>query len=246
MEHLTYHSKFCGLDRNVNVLLPANYNKSKKYPVVYFLHGFFGDEFTIPNDEGMQAKEIAAKACADGKEMIVVFPYIFATKDVNLKSDFNEASVNAYDSFIFDLTESLMPFIKANFSILEGRENTAICGFSMGGRESIYIGLKHPELFGYVGAIAPAPGLVHTQDWAMEHPGLLKEEQVTFKSEDLPKVLMICAGDSDKVVGLYPKSYHEIFEKNGVKHMWYELPGADHDSRTIKSGLYHFSSLIFR
>ena len=52
-----------------------------------------------------------------------------------------------------------MAWLKKNFSILEGRENTAITGFSMGGREALAIGLAHPELFAYIGAIAPAPGL---------------------------------------------------------------------------------------
>lgn len=245
MEHLTYHSKFCGLDRNVNVLLPANYDKSKKYPVVYFLHGFFGDEFTIPKDEGMQAKEIAAKACADGKEMIVVFPYIFATKDVNLKPDFNEASVNAYDSFIFDLTESLMPFIKANFSILEGRENTAICGFSMGGRESIYIGLKHPELFGYVGAFAPAPGLVPGKDKNMPHPGQLQENELTFEGKEKPFYFQICCGSVDDVVVKFPESYHNIFEANKVEHVWFEQPGAGHNGAIVAPGFTRFVENIF-
>lgn len=76
-----------------------------------------------------------------------------------------------YDNFINDLANDLMPFIEENYSVLTGRENQAIAGFSMGGREALYIGFTRPDLFGYVLAIAPAPGLTPGTDWAMTHPG---------------------------------------------------------------------------
>ena len=50
------------------------------------------------------------------------------------------ANCFAYDNFINDLTTDLMPFIEGSFSVAKGRENTAITGFSMGGRESLFIG----------------------------------------------------------------------------------------------------------
>lgn len=243
-----YNSTTVGIERNCKVLLPADYSEEKKYPVLYLLHGIFGDENSFTGDINNHITEIFGNLAADkqSKEMIVVFPSMYATADPNMKPAFDPATMDPYNDFMKDFLTDLKPYIESKYSVLTGKENTALAGFSLGGRQSLWIGIKHPELFGYVGAIAPAPGLVHTRDWAMEHPGLLKEEQVTFKSEDLPKVLMICAGDSDKVVGLYPKSYHEIFTKNEVKHIWYELPGADHDSRTIKSGIFNFVSQIFR
>ena len=51
---------------------------------------------------------------------------------------------------------------------------------------------------------------------------------------------MICCGTKDRVVGKYPLSYHEIFDRNGVPHLWYEVPDADHDSNAIRSGLFNF------
>jgi len=242
-----YNSTTIGIERPCKVLLPPSYDESKKYPVLYLLHGIFGDENALTGDVNNHIIELFGNLITDkqAKEMIVVLPNMYATADPNMKPSFAPETMGPYNEFINDLLKDLMPYIESKYSVLTGKENTALAGFSLGGRQSLWIGIEHPELFGYVGAIAPAPGLVHTKDWAMEHPGLLKENEVTFKSEDLPKVLMVCAGDSDKVVGQYPKSYHELLEKNGVKHMWYELPGADHDSRTIKSGLYHFASLIF-
>ena len=81
----------------------------------------------------------------------------------------------------------------------------------------------------------------------MEHPGQLAEEQVTFEGKEyLPEILMVCCGTKDSVVGQFPKSYHTIMETNGVEHVWYEINGADHDNKAIKSGLHNFVRAIFQ
>ena len=111
----------------------------------------------------------------------------------------------------------------------------------MGGRETLFIGLSRPDLFGYIGAIAPAPGLVPGKDSFMTHVGQMQEDEVKYDEDDvLPEFLMVCCGTRDSVVGKFPQSYHEIFERNGVGHLWYEVPGADHDSNAIRSGIYNF------
>lgn len=242
-----YHSSSINIDRFCNVLLPPAYDANKKYPVFYMLHGIFGNEYALTGDPNNHIKEIFGNLVAEklAKEMIVVFPNMYATADPNMKPGFSPEAMFPYNDFEKDLVTDLMPFIESKYSVLTGKENTALAGFSLGARQSLWISILHPELFGYVGSIAPAPGLVHTRDWAMEHPGLLKEAEVIFNEQNRPKVLMICAGDSDKVVGLYPKSYHELFEKNNVEHMWFEIEGSDHDSRAIRGGLYKFAKLLF-
>lgn len=240
--HTKYYSTTCEKDRNVNILLPVGYTEEKQYPVMYFLHGIFGDENTMiengPTIENMMAKGIA-------KEMIIVYPYIFASKTRDTCSAIDDVNVAAYDNFINDLVTDLMPFMKENYSVKEGKENTAILGFSMGGREALAIGLKKPEMFGYVGAISPAPGLVPGKDWAIEHPGQFQKEELVF-GEEKPFFLMICCGDADKVVGKFPESYHQIFEENAVVHTWWEIPGSDHADPAISSGVYNFCSRVFR
>ena len=49
----------------------------------------------------------------------------------------------AYDNFINDLEKDVMPFVEKTFFVSTGTENTAIAGFSMGGRETLYIGIQH-------------------------------------------------------------------------------------------------------
>lgn len=244
LNHLTYYSEFCGMQRNVNIMLPADYDDSKKYPVIYFLHGIFGNEYSMTSDP--ELKKLIGKIYGQGKEMIIVFPDMFARKDFNQQPGFDQAAVDCYDNFIHDLAGDLMPFIKKTFSVLEGRENTAICGFSMGGRESLFIGLTRPDLFGYVGAFAPAPGLVAGKDYAMNHVGQLKNEELTFEGKEKPFYLQVCCGTDDTVVGQFPKSYHNIFEANDVEHTWFEIIGAGHDGRIINPGFEKFAGELFK
>lgn len=242
----TYFSKSIGVERHCQVLLPPNYSAEKKYPVWYLLHGILQDEYSFTGDENNHIVELFGNLFAQNlaKEMIVVFPNMYATSDPNMKPEFNPATLGPYLDFEKDLISDLIPFISTKYSVKTGKGNSALGGFSLGGRQSLWISILHPEIFGYVCAIAPAPGLIHTKDWAMEHEGLLKEDDVKFATEK-PNLLMICAGDSDTVVGLYPKSYHELFEKNKESHIWYEVPGADHDSNAIKSGIFNFAQNIF-
>ncbi len=246
--HKTYASKTTGLDRGVNILLPPNYDETKKYPVLYLLHGIFGNEYSLIQDASCKIPEISGNLAADSlaEEMLIVFPDMYAKTDPAQAPGFSAEAVAPYDNFINDLVNDLIPYIEENFSVLTDRENRAIAGFSMGGRETLFIGFSRPDLFSSVGAIAPAPGLTPGRDWAMTHPGQFQEEELVFDASAEVPDLMVCCGDSDKTVGKFPESYHKIMTANGVEHIWYEVPGADHDSTAIRSGLNNFLSSIFR
>lgn len=240
--HGTYFSETCGLERGYCILLPADYSKEKKYPVLYLLHGIFGNEYSFSEDPNNRIKEIVGNMAADGliEETIVVCPNMYATTDPNQKPGFDAEACLPYDNFINDLVNDLMPYIESEYSVLTGRENTYLAGFSMGGRETIYITLQRPELFGYVSAISSAPGIVPTADNFMSHPGMIQPEEMKFADDAIvPNVFIVCSGDKDSVVGTYPKSYHELLKKNGADHIWYEIHGADHDNNAIKSGIYN-------
>lgn len=241
--HFEYDSATTGCKRGANILLPAGYDTEKAYPVLYFLHGIFGDENSMIMDGNNKIKEIVGNLKADGliEDIIVVFPNMYASSDPELTPGFAAEQIAPYDNFINDLTNDLIPYIEANYSVMTDREHRGIIGFSMGGRETLFIGLSRSDLFAYIGAISPAPGLTPSKDWAMEHPGQLSEDEAVIKNTDyMPELLMICCGSKDSVVGSFPLSYHEIFDRNGVTHLWYEIPDADHDSNAIKSGLFNF------
>lgn len=245
--HDTYFSKTCGMERGFSILLPSDYSTDIKYPVLYLLHGIFGDEYSFSGDDSNKIKEIVGNMAYDGliEETIIVCPNMFAATDPDQKPGFDAEACIPYDNFINDLVNDLMPYIESNYSVLTGRENTYLAGFSMGGRETIFITLQRPELFGYVCAISSAPGIVPTTDKFMIHPGMMEESEMKFKDGAIePDVFILCCGTKDSVVGTYPKSYHEIFETNGTSHIWYEITDADHDNNAIRSGLYNLFKQI--
>ena len=176
---------------------------------------------------------------------LFLFSASYATNDPAQKPGFDGDSCLPYDNFINDLANDLMPHIEKEYSVLKGRENTYLAGFSMGGRETLFITLKKPELFGYVCAISAAPGIIAATDRFMTHPGMMEESEVKFAEGAVtPEVFILCCGSKDSVVGGYPKSYHEMLEANGAEHIWYEIPGADHDNEAIKSGLFNLFKQI--
>ena len=247
--HDVYYSNTCQMERGYSILLPADYSEEKNYPVLYLLHGIFGDEYSFSNDGSNRIKEIVGNMAADGliEETIVVCPNMYATSDPDQKPAFDSESVKPYDNFINDLVNDLMPYIEDKYAVLTGRENTYLAGFSMGGRETVFITLQRPELFGYVCAISAAPGIVPAQDKFMTHEGQIQESEMKFADGATePNVFILCCGTRDSVVGTFPKQYHELLEANGADHIWYEINGADHDNNAIKSGLFNlFKQIAF-
>lgn len=243
------------IDRYAMVVLPKDYSKTKKYPVIYMLHGLsdtpekmVGDGVTNNVGDGVQFTIWNAIANGDIKECIVVFPCVCCNEAGKSVFDTSPETSAAYDYIIHDLTEVLMPAIDKEYSTLTGRENTAVCGFSMGGRETLNIGLRRPDLFSGVGAFNPAPGALSGGD-------MLTPEE--FKLPDAYKkntYIQITKGAKDTTVGNNPVLYHQALQKTNTDHAYYETMGGDpagkgnggHWSTVYLHGFYNFMKRIFK
>ncbi|MBR5683183.1 MAG: hypothetical protein IKW96_07875, partial [Ruminococcus sp.] len=215
VEKKNYMCKYTGKQKTCNVILPPNYNSSKKYPVMFVLHGIMGSENDMVSGMGVQELMTGLMSSGQAEEFIVVTPNMFTSKTMSGPSGINQQTCAEYDNFLYDVTESLLPFIKENYSVKEGRENTAITGFSMGGREAIYCGIMRPDVFGYVGGACPAPGITPGTDSFMTHPGCMQESEFKFRNVGPePEVFMITGGTNDSVVGTFPSQYSSILTKN--------------------------------
>lgn len=244
IKEIQYASTTTGKDRKANVLLPVNYSEDKKYPVMYLLHGLDGDHNEWKN--GGSPSYIIGNLQAEGlaKEMIVVMPNARAREnDAGGPADnHTQEHFKAFDNFINDLRDDLMPYMKEHYSIAEGRENTAIAGLSMGGRTALYIGISMPETFGYVGAFSPAPGVLpYTNEG-----GLFQKEEFKLPDEYNGKnFVMICTADDDNVVYDNPLQYAQTLQENGTKAFFFMRKGGGHGWDVWKCGLYHFAKRIF-
>ena len=232
----SYYSEFCKREKKYNVLLPAGYTTSKKYPVMYVMHGYWEnqDRMIITGNSTMYTRQIVGNAIAEGaaKDMILVFPYIYSSQSQDDCNAMDDANNIAYDNFGTVLVNELMPLIEKEYSVATGKANTAITGFSMGGRESLNIGQKYPDLFGYVGAICPAPGASGNWKFASE--------------EASPSLIYITAGGNDDVVYTTPEGYHNNFTKNNVPHIWHYYQNGYHGDNSIHAHLYNFVRFAFQ
>ena len=218
VQKVSYYSSTCQRQRNFNILLPANYSESKQYPVLYAMHCYWQTEDTLidESDESMRLRQIIGNAIASGE-----------AKDANNA---------AYDNFINELTNDLMPYIESHYFVKTGKDNTAIMGFSMGGRESCHISMKRPDLFGYVGAVCPAPGV---------SPGLIAKSDFQYTDKS-PYLLFLTAGSNDTVVYSTPSGYNDILNSNGVPHIWHYVKGGYHGGNCIRAHMYNFVRAIFK
>lgn len=239
-----YSSSTTGTVKRANVILPYGYDGTKKYPVLYLLHGRGADYHTW--DVSVNAKYIVQNAAKfrGASDMIVVCPSVF-TFGGKLETQVSDANITrGFDAFIDDLLNNLMPHINNNFAVKTGRENTAIAGLSIGGREALYIGFAHQELFGYIGAFSPEDGVVNTGNPKNKLPPLLSEFAVRPEVGDF-KFILIAVGNLDDVCGYASYEYDRLLNEKSIKHMFYELP-VGHDIVVWRSGLYNFARRIFR
>jgi len=252
---VTYFSKKANRNKSCNVWTPPGYDPSNKYPVMFMSHGVMGNEDNMLSGWGVLEMATSLINSGDAVPFIIVFPQMYTDAKSGSPMGINMDVMDAYDDFVYDVRDSLYPYICENYSVATGRENTAAAGFSMGGRESLYLGLMLPDMIGYVCASSPAPGIVPASDsFIANHLGSKKldsQQRMTnndfkFSDEDLPYILMIGGGTSDQVVGTFPKQYHELFDKNGTTNVWEEFAGAGHDAGVGTPLFYNFFRYVFK
>ncbi len=253
--NISYYSDITKSNRTANVVLPPNYDTSKKYPVVYMMHGIgcAKEMFGTSIDNSSIAK-IYGNLRAEGKavDMIIVFPGIRVSDEPEKDTHSNE-NYKHYDDFREDLINNLMPAMSKKFSVKTGRENTAICGWSMGGREALYIGLSKPEYFGYVAGYCPAFGLLPytNADVGKSEDGLLT---IPGATEDILKIsdeyvnntfIQIGHGIYDSVVHNEPTRYSKALTNGGVPHIYTEYPSG-HSDGVYNPGFYNLALNAFK
>jgi enterochelin esterase-like enzyme len=247
LQSFTYYSKITKTMRPANIILPYNYSKDKKYPVLYMLHGIGGDQNSWCWGNSCSLLTMAGNLVSAGKaeDMIIVMPYIrvSATPETNI---FAADNFKYYDLFKDELINNLMPYMEKHYSIKTGRENTAVAGFSMGGRESLNIGISRPDLFGYTGAFCPAPGIFEETDMGVHDKGLFPSQKAFTIPDEYKNntVIMIVKGTTDMVVNEFPQTYHTALVNNKVPHYFYETEGG-HEERVWGHGYYNFLQRIF-
>jgi enterochelin esterase-like enzyme len=235
VDTVTYNSETVGTEREAIIYTPPGYAESKKYPVLYLLHGIGGDQYAWL-DNG-NANVVLDNLYAEGKiePMIVVMPNGRAMKDDRATGDvFADDKVQAFATFEKDLLNDLIPFVENNYPVIEDREHRALAGLSMGGGQSLNFGLANLDTFTWLGGFSSAP-------YTKEPEELLPNPQ---KAEENLKVLWISCGNEDGLMRI-SKRTHQYLEDHDVPHIFYVEPGG-HDFEVWRNDLYMFSQLLFK
>lgn len=138
-------------DRDVFVFLPPSYAKerSRRYPVVYALHGYFigAEQWT----HEIHVPQTIEGAFAQGaREMIVVLPDSKTIYNGSMYS--SSVTTGDFEQFI---AHDLITYIDAHYRTIPNRLSRGLVGHSMGGYGATRIGMKHPDVFGSLYIMSP-------------------------------------------------------------------------------------------
>ena len=229
------------------VYLPAGYDandKATKYPVFILLHGFGQNENTwgLTNEgRGGKIKGYMDRGMANGevKKFILVCATGVADKTWGPNGSGN--SFTGYNYFGGELRDDLLPYIRENFNVADGRDNVAMAGLSMGGGQTFTIGIAQcldliSNFAGFSGA------LFGTADEFMA--GV--DENAAFNGLKINNLYMIC-GDADGLVyGTFPGYVKAMENWNRVSNFSsYVFPGGTHDFPVWYKGFNDFIKIVF-
>jgi S-formylglutathione hydrolase FrmB len=131
-------------DRDVFVYLPPSYatDANRRYPVVYFLHGYGLDTERYWNI--MTVPDTADKTMGSGtvREFILVHPDAHTIYDGSMYS--NSPTTGDWEAYI---TSDLVSYIDSHYRTIADRASRGLAGHSMGGYGTFRLAMKHPEVY---------------------------------------------------------------------------------------------------
>lgn len=235
---IMYWSDVNGLERHVNVYVPAEYesNPNKRYPVLYLVHGWGENEngWSIQGHMGniMDGLIAAGKAVP----MIVVMP----SGDIQTNPDVRTASGNITDIFVKDL----IPFIDKTFRTLTDRQNRAMAGLSRGGGQTLSTVFNNMDKFAWMGTFSgfsmggSGGGAAPSIETA--HNGVFKNPASFDKQMNL---LFVSTGTEERS----PKEQVDALKAHGIKNIvFHESQGTAHEWLTWRRALNDFVPRIFK
>ncbi|MFO0876891.1 MAG: endo-1,4-beta-xylanase [Gemmataceae bacterium] len=236
VETVEYESKATGTRRKMLVYTPPGFSKDRKYPVLYLLHGG-GDDETGWVKKGA-ADVILDNLFADKKAvpMIVVMPNGRVVKPGKRPA----SPFAGFDAFEKDLISDVIPYVETHYPVKAGREHRVLAGLSMGGLQTLDIGLTHLDVFASLGVFSSGWFPDRRVKFEKENQGLLKAPETNRKL----KLFWIANGKPD-IAYKNNQAMLEMFDRYGLRYTYNEGRGG-HTWDSWKNHLYVFAPLLFR
>lgn len=137
-------SKKLGCEQKYNVYLPAGYKATESYPVIYLLHGLYGDYTNWVNSG--HAKSVADELIASGELVpaVIIMPNAGDNDVHSYQNGYFNVQDWPYEDFFFD---EFLPEVERKYHCGGEKGLRAVIGLSMGGGGAIVYAQRHPRLF---------------------------------------------------------------------------------------------------
>jgi S-formylglutathione hydrolase FrmB len=223
-----FKSPSLGILKRLTVVLPRSYaaEPGRKYPVAYFLDGYGGSDARWARETPLA-------------QMVDQFDIIAACPDGTANSWYCDSPIHPehkYETFIF---KDVVEYMDRHYRTRAQPGGRAITGLSMGGHGAMFVGLRHPEVFGTVASMSggldlrPFPESWEIKRWL----GDVKTNRANWETHTVINVLegvkpgrqniWFDCGQGDFFLDMN-RRVHEKMEKLGLPHLYAEYPGG-HD-----------------
>lgn len=238
-------------EKKAYVYLPAGYDENKQYNVLYLMHGIGGNEaeWGLDNAKTSKVKKMMDHLIAYGD----IEPFIVVTPNGKALACQHTDATDSFYHFGLELRNDLIPYIESHYAtyaeydgngydLSATRTHRAMAGLSMGGMQTINIGMcECLDLFSYFGAFSAAPtsyeaskvaSLIGSQEYDIDYFYNIcgTEDNIAYASAS--KAAQNLPTFSDKLV-------------DGENFMWQERTGA-HDFTIWNLGFFNFALLAFQ
>ena len=235
----------------ITYYLPKNYdaNRAERYPLLIQLHGGGGSNKDMENFRALSVGEGMGGLLDQAIENGLVAPMVSVMPSAGraFYMNFRDGS-QKWEDFVM---KDLLPYMRKNFNVVQGREGTFIAGISMGGMGSLRMAVKYPEVFQAVVSQEPAiePALAYDDItlrdkigrpdfkriygdpidkdyWAANHPtAIIKNDP----SRLLGLGIYLEVGDQDLFyINQGTELVHRVLFDAGISHEYRLVKGADH------------------
>lgn len=232
-----YFSKVTRSWRQFYIYTPAGYdaNPNIKYPVLYIMHGGGEDERGWATQGKTDAILDNLIAGGKAKPMLIVMP------DGNMPSA--GFDVNTLKMFEAEMKQCIIPFVESNYRAETDSKNRALAGLSMGGIQTLYVGVNNTQLFSYLG--------VFSSGWILPMQSSITDVQYEFmkRNADLInnniKQFWIAMGGKEDIAWQNCQTMLSKFNELNIKYTYSEYPGG-HTWPVWRNNIYNFAQLLFK
>lgn len=201
-------SKSLNKSVNVTIVMPDTYSKNNKYPSIYVLHGYSGNNanFVTKTPIGYLSDK---------------YNVVFISPDGGYDSWYIK-----YEKFI---AKELTKTIESEYSVETKKEKRAITGLSMGGFGALYIGINNQDIFGNIGSMSGGVDIEgYKYNWNIQGiKGDLKKyniEEIAHKLIGTKSNIIFDCGYNDFFILPNRKLHQKLLDLN-ISHMYSERKG---------------------